>query len=367
MKKKILLLSPYDILSHQYWWQGLQAQFPEYQWTVLTLPPRYFSWRIRGNSLSWAFSERESLQQHFDLLIACSMTDLSSLRGFIPELGKIPTLVYCHENQFLFPQTEHQHAAIEAQILQIYTLLCADKVIFNSCFNRDSFFKGARSLLKKLPDNVPKNVISLLENKSLVIPVPLQNIQAEKAKNEKFTLVWNHRWEYDKGLQQLLLLIEGLCEKNIDCRFHLIGQHFRNIPESLEKAGDLLKQHKLAGEIGFIENKKDYFALLSESHLVLSTSLHEFQGLAIMEAVLCGCIPLLPDRLSYPEFFDKEFLYASFPENPQQESASALEKILFLHAQWQQGLLINNAAALEKIPTWENEKAAYQELISSFL
>lgn len=367
MTKKILLLSPYDILSHQYWWQGLQAQFPEYQWTVLTLPPRYFSWRIRGNSLSWAFTQGDILKQHYDLLISCSMTDLSSLRGFIPELGKIPTLVYCHENQFLFPQTEHQHSAIEAQILQIYTLLCADKIIFNSYFNRDSFFEGVRNLLQKLPDQVPKNLIHLLENKTVVIPVLLETIKPAKQKNELFTLVWNHRWEYDKGLQQLLLLIESLCEKNIDCHFHIVGQQFRKVPEPLQKAIDLLQKHNMAGKTGFIENRNDYLALLGESHLVLSTSLHEFQGLAIMEAVLCGCTPLLPNRLSYPEFFDEGFLYASYPENPQQESAAALEKILLLHSQWKQGLLENNTTALQKIPTWKNMKAAYQALLSSLL
>jgi len=94
---RILLLSAYDAHSHRRWRQGLVAAFPEWRWTVLTLPPRFFSWRVRGNSLSWAFSERETLEQSYDVLVATSMTDLSALKGLVP------ALVYCHENQFAYP------------------------------------------------------------------------------------------------------------------------------------------------------------------------------------------------------------------------------------------------------------------------
>ncbi|MBT3565704.1 MAG: DUF3524 domain-containing protein, partial [Gammaproteobacteria bacterium] len=75
---KILLLSPYDAMSHQYWWQGLRDNLREHAFSVVTLPPRFFSWRFRGNSLSFAFDER--LKDGYDLVIATSMTDLSSLR-----------------------------------------------------------------------------------------------------------------------------------------------------------------------------------------------------------------------------------------------------------------------------------------------
>jgi hypothetical protein len=183
--KKILLLSPYDIASHRYWWQGLTAQLAEHQWTVLTLPPRYFSWRMRGNSLSWAFSKRNELRQHYDLIIACAMTDLSSLRGFVPELANTPSIVYCHENQFAFPQSEQQQGSVELQMVQLYSFLCANKVVFNSQFNQRSFFEGAEKLLKKLPDEVPANLLAGLQGKSTVIPVPLTNIprphQAKRA------------------------------------------------------------------------------------------------------------------------------------------------------------------------------------------
>ena len=48
------------------------------------------------------------------------------------------------------------------------------------------------------------------------------------------------------------------------------------------------------------------------------TSKQDFFGISIMEAVSCGCHPLLPDRLSYPELVPKEYhddmLYSGLEE-----------------------------------------------------
>lgn len=139
------LLSAYDALSHQYWRKGLVDKFPEHDWTVLALPVRFFSWRLRSNSLTWAFSERKVLTAGYDLLVCTSMIDLSSLKGMVPELTKIPTLCYFHENQFAYPASEQQSASVEPLILNIYTALAADQVLFNSVCNRQTFIEGAQN------------------------------------------------------------------------------------------------------------------------------------------------------------------------------------------------------------------------------
>ena len=75
---------------------------------------------------------------------------------------------------------------------------------------------------------------------------------------------------------------------------------------------------------GFVEDLGQYRALLARADVVLSTALHDFQGLSILEATAAGCLPLVPDRLAYPEIFPPCCRYASYPEEPQREAEAAM-------------------------------------------
>jgi len=306
MNKKILIISPYDAMSHRQWREGITAEFPQISFTVVTLPPRYFAWRHRGNSLTLAFDTR--LDQHFDLILATSMTDLSALKGMQPRLAAIPAILYFHENQFAYPEANADQGQLERQLTSIYSAVTADQLVFNSNYNRKTFLEGAGALLKKMPDHVPAGVMDILGEKAKVLPVPLNNdIYQTEQRKDRFSIVWNHRWEYDKGLQDLQEIIKALLLADIDFIFHIIGQQFRRSPEIMLENIDILGTH--AGKVGFIESRTEYLALLASSHMVLSTAEHEFQGLAVLEAVACGCVPIVPHRLVYPELFEEKYCY----------------------------------------------------------
>lgn len=381
---RILLLSAYDADSHKRWHKGLRSHFPEYQWTLLTLPPRYFSWRIRGNSLSWSFEHRQLLEEPYDLIVATSMTDLSALRGFVPTLAAIPTVVYFHENQFAYPSSHNTHKSVEPQILNLYTALCADAIVFNTDFNRQTFLSGVEELLRRLPDHVPKDVISQLSGRASVLPVPLeascfapvcspvseqQAMWPLKAPGEArpLRLLWAARWEYDKGPELLLAILRELRVRNIDFQLCLLGQSFRRSPPEFE----IIRQD-FTGELVQFGHEPDslrYQQWLASADVVLSTALHEFQGLAVLEAMAAGCIPLLPNRLSYPEMVADDFLYDISSEHLVDQAQAAVDRLMsFIPDLPASGKAINRVFGVDvSWWSWERQQEAYRQLLEGLV
>ena len=356
MNYRILLLSAYDAMSHKMWRGRLLEMFPEHTWTQLVLPPRHFNWRIRGNSLQWALNEKDLLNQDYDLLIATSMVDLASLRGFIPRIAQLPTLLYFHENQFVYPiGSKPRSNNVEPQLVPLYSALCADAIVFNSHYNRSTFLQGTRELLKKLPDQLPPELLERIE-KSDVIPVPLEEFPFEPVTSamlerpkQILDVVWNHRWEYDKGPRLLLCLAQAILTQQLPIRLHVVGQQFRSSPAEFEKIATLLEQHAAdlsidQGSFGFVEKRERYISLLKQCEVVLSTALHDFQGLAIQEACTLGCTPVVPNALVYPEYIDNKFLY-TFNKgiNESSEDEANCAEIL-KHLEIWQTMLANNIA-----------------------
>ena len=352
MNYRILLLSAYDAMSHKMWRGRLLEMFPEHTWTQLVLPPCHFNWRIRGNSLQWALNEKDLLNQDYDLLIATSMVDLSSLRGFLPRIAQLPTLLYFHENQFVYPLGSKQRSNnVEPQLVPLYSALCADAIVFNSTYNRSTFLQGAKELLKKLPDQLSPELLERIE-KSEIIPVPLEEFSFEPVttamlENSKQILdvVWNHRWEYDKGPKLLLSLAQAILTQRLPIRLHVVGQQFRSSPAEFKKIAALLEQHAAAlaidqGSFGFVENREGYISLLRRCDVVLSTAEHDFQGLAIQEACTLRCTPLVPDALVYPEYIDSEFLYPFNESSGDEANCAGILK----HLQDWQSMLTKNIA-----------------------
>ncbi|WP_026972067.1 tRNA-queuosine alpha-mannosyltransferase domain-containing protein [Aliagarivorans marinus] len=321
---KILLLSAYDAQSHCYWRTQLVAHFPEHDWTVLTLPPRYFSWRVRGNSLSWAYGERACLEQNYDLVVATSMCDVTGLKGLVPNLARLPWLVYFHENQFAYPRSGREFASVEPQLLNLYNALAADTLLFNSDFNRQSLLEGAATLCRRLPDHVPADVIALIEQKAQVLPVPLADelfvdssarALSDTPNNAPLKLLWNHRWEFDKGPELLLAALQqldSLCRQQglaFGFELHIVGQQFRQTPEAFAQIKQQFAPY--IASWGYVEDGQAYRKVVQQADVVLSTALHDYQGIAVLEAVAAGAMPLVPDRLAYPELFDQQFRYRS--------------------------------------------------------
>ena len=332
MRKRLLLLSAYDAPSHAYWRHQLRNQLAEFEWTELCLPPRYFNWRIRGNAMQWASTETASLARDYDLVLATSMVDLASLRGLIPKLAAVPSLLYFHENQFAYPAGRQRHDNIEPQIVPLYAALCADAVVFNSAFNRDTCREGVRQLAKRLPEGLPAQLFTKLDAAE-VLPVPLASAgdsysnRAALPTDSPMEIVWNHRWEYDKGIELLAHIIEQVKEAHLRIRFHIVGQQFRHIPEAFEAIDRHLNEISAnfdmpRGNFGYIEDADQYQTLLASCHVALSTAKHDFQGLSVQQACLAGCQAAVPDALVYPEYVPPQLRYQTCKDCRQTAAAA---------------------------------------------
>jgi glycosyltransferase involved in cell wall biosynthesis len=315
---RALLLSAYAAQSHRQWREALLQMFAEWDWAVLELPPRHFSWRLRGASLYWAETERAALDQSLDLVVATSMVDLATLRGLVPTLAATPTVLYFHENQFAYPPGRHRHGLLEAQLVSLYAALASDRLLFNSAYNRSSFLDGCAALLRRFPDYVPPGLVESLARRSDVVPVPC-DIEAfaeqppawpgsaAKDTARPLRLLWVGRFEHDKGGDALLNTLEQLERDPFDYELAVVGQQFREAPAAFTTIAERF-DHRIV-HYGYLPSIENYRAVLAGADIVLSTAEHEFQGLAVMEAVAAGCVPAVPDGLAYREIYPAAYRY----------------------------------------------------------
>ncbi|WP_447528782.1 tRNA-queuosine alpha-mannosyltransferase domain-containing protein [Vreelandella sp. TE19] len=310
---RVLLLSAYEAVSHRYWADQLIARFDDLDWTRLSLAPRHFAWRIRGNPMSWWLKEHATLSKPYDVVLATSVVDLATLVGLFPHLGRARKIVYFHENQFAYPPSSAQQHHVEAMMVNLYAALGADEIVFNSAYNRDSFIDGARAFLKKMPDNLPAAApLEALRRRARVLPVPIAPLEeTATGVSPSKRIIWNHRWEYDKNPDDFFNVLFKLSEAGVAFELAVVGQRFRDEPAIFDEAKTRLKEHIVCW--GPLELSK-YRQLLEQGGIVVSTTWHEFQGLAIMEAAQQGALPLVPDRLCFPELYPPAYRYDGTPQ-----------------------------------------------------
>ena len=299
---RILAIEPYYGGSHKAFLDGYRAH-SRHQVELLAMAPHKWKWRMRGAALHLAglLEGREA-----DVILASDYLDLAALAGLRPwHLGHVPLAAYFHENQLTYPLPEGQERDYHYGFTNITTCLAADRVIFNSRYHLDSFLEAAAGLLRRMPDCVPEGLAERIRERSLVIPVGvdlegIDSLRAEAApRGGPLRILWNHRWEFDKCPEAFFEAVGRLEEAGCQFELAVVGQSFRTYPPAFDQARRRFAQRLRA--FGYLEDRRDYLRLLLESDVVVSTAIHEFFGVAILEAIYAGCMPLLPRRLSYPE------------------------------------------------------------------
>ena len=284
----------------------------EAQWSLLTLPARHWKWHARACVLYWLETQQDTLHSSFDLVFASSLVPICELKTFVPSLARVPTVVYCHENQFTYPNQSSKVRDHHYAFTEMVNLRAADAVVFNSAFNRDSFLKNARLFLTRMPAFIPIEAVTEIANKASVIPLVLEWPTGDIQPTADFSvdgplIMWNHRWEHDKDPESFFEALYALKRKGFAFRVSLCGQRFRQTPKCFERAQVELSSHLADAEP--ILSREGYLQRLAETDIVVSTALHEFFGISVLEATLSGACPIVPDRLVYPELYPAKYRY----------------------------------------------------------
>jgi len=244
-------------------------------------------------------------------------------------LSKLRKIVYFHENQLCYPVKDVKERDFQFGFNQITTCLAADLVLFNSHYNLNSFFTHISSFLAMQPDSKPnvKAICDQIKSVGQVSYFPLHlpaklSIRSEQGEDQARPLhiVWPHRWEHDKDPDTFCRVVIKLHEENCDFVLSLLGEVFDEIPEIFHEVK--VKLEDKIGVFGFVPSKQKYFELLNTADVVVSTALHEFYGVSMLEATWLGCYPLVPNRLVYPEIYPKECQY-----NTEQQLFKRLQKM----------------------------------------
>ncbi|XP_034042164.1 glycosyltransferase-like domain-containing protein 1 [Thalassophryne amazonica] len=366
----IVLLEAFYGGSHKQLIDLLKSHVPGC--TAFTLPAKKWHWKARTGALY--FMQTVPVCPSYRVLFTSSVLNLCELVALRPDLALLKKVLYFHENQLIYPVQKDQERDFQYGYNQVLSCLVADVVLFNSRFNMDSFLSSIKTFMKKIPDHRPKDLDQLIRPKCQVLHYPIQFpevtrllpkhkllrraaglspgedisasgtqhqlcitrsedlhsggdedvvpgqtfLEADPRSSEEPTtgprvkalhIVWPHRWEHDKNPELFFSTLLTLKDRGLDFDLSVLGQTYSDTPDIFAEA-----RRRLGGRVlhwGFLPTKDEYFRVLCQADVVVSTTRHEFFGVAVLEAVHCGCFPLCPKSLVYPELFPDEYLYAT--------------------------------------------------------
>ncbi len=313
---KILVLEPYFGGSHKTFLEGLQAHVP-FDFILQTLPARKWKWRMRLAAPFFADKITALCNStEINAVFCSSFVDVATLRSLLAApVSQLPFYTYFHENQFAYPVQKKDERDFHFGLTNLNTILASDKVAFNSRYNMQTFLQGVEQILQICPDMKLEGIVEKITAKASTLHPGIDFSHIDRAaklrrRNKKSpVIVWNHRWEHDKDPKYFFKTLFDLDADGLDFRLVILGQSFRRTPAVFAAAQDKLRKRII--HCGFVESRKDYARLLAQGDIVVSAARHEFYGISVIEAVRAGCIPLLPDRLSYPELFPPQYLYGN--------------------------------------------------------
>ena len=301
-KLRVLALEPYYGGSHKAFLDGW-IQFSRHEWTVATLPPWKWKWRMRHSAITLADQTSEKIREggDWDIIFCSDMLNLAEYLGLVPQsIQKLPSIVYFHENQLTYPVAHPQEFDFHYVLTNLITALAATEVWFNSSYHQNIFLGELRGFLKRMPDFQPLEAVEDVRNKSLVKHPGIHQFPRRKKRTPgPMHIVWAARWEHDKNPELFFKALQILKKSKVEFKISVMGEQFRRSPDVFDSARKEFAEH--IDRWGYQEERSDYETALLDADVFVSTADHEFFGFSVLEAAAAGAFPLVPEKLAYPE------------------------------------------------------------------
>lgn len=318
----ILFCEPYDGGSHRAFRLGL-VRHSRHDVHSLTLPPRFWKWRMRAAAVHFADAAASLRDRRWDLVVATSLLNAADLRGLLPPpLDRTPLLLYMHENQLTYPLSPEEEFDFHFGFTNILSALAADRVTFNSAYHREAFLAALPNYLARMPDAVPRDIRGRLATRSSVLPVGLERTPLPAGAfaawrggppaadagppwprdGRRPVILWNHRWEFDKEPELFARSLRALAARGLDFGVVLLGEPRQNDDLPRRLADDLGDR---CLHVGWEADAEAYAGWLDRADIVVSCAQQEYFGISVAEAIHAGAYPVLPRRQVYPSLYGR--------------------------------------------------------------
>jgi glycosyltransferase involved in cell wall biosynthesis len=221
-------------------------------------------------------------------------------------LSSARVVLFMHENQLGYPLSPRDRVDLTYPMINWTSMLAADLVVFNSQYHHDEWFADIPRFLRQFPDYQQDELVAEVEAHSVVMPVGIDLRRLDRATprpGDVPRIVWNQRWEYDKGPAELAAALIALQQRGAGFEVILAGEQLPTDPDEFLALRDELGDRMV--HYGWAE-PGEYASLLVSSDVVVSTAHHEYFGISVTEAIYAGAFPVLPNRLVYPERIPEE-------------------------------------------------------------
>lgn len=263
--------------------------------------------------------ESGALDRRVDAFVVTDMLDVAQFRAALPAGHRdTPVVAYFHENQLTFPpHPERPEMEWDRHYawVNLTSAWVADAIWFNSHYHRNIFLEALPGFVSRFPAPRPKDVASRVAAKSEVVPIGLEEdvLEAGKLRHTRCfaagspVVVWNHRWEYDKGPAAFLSCLDAAVQAGLEFRLAVMGQSFDRVPSAFDEMKERHAERILVW--GHQPSREEYVEILRSADLALVTAHHDFFGISVLEAAAAGLGIVAPNDLAYPEHFGQGVLH----------------------------------------------------------